>query len=47
MNKTRIKSMESEISRLRRAEREIIKQIITYRKAELKSRFNKIKIEKL
>ena len=47
MNETKIKSMESELSRLRRVENEIIKQIIHYRKTELKLRFDKLKIEKL
>lgn len=47
MNKTKIKSMESELSRLRQSEKEIIKQVIAYRKTELKSRFDKLKIEEL
>ena len=46
MKKTKIKSVESRLNRLRHTEREIIEQIISFRKAELKEQVDKIKIDK-
>lgn len=46
MKKTKIKSVESRFNLLRHTEREIIEQIISSRKAELKEQVDKIKIDK-
>jgi len=46
MIRTEYKLTEKELRPLRPSEREIIEQLMSYRKAELITRLNKIKIDK-